>query len=66
MEYNETTTKGFFMTENTPTATDFVAEVAYTVAIVVAAGVVIWAGKKVVRRTNKAVTSARMWKKEKP
>lgn len=54
------------MSENTPTVTDFATEVAYTVAIVVAAGVVIYVGKKAVRRVNKTVTSARMWRKEKP
>jgi hypothetical protein len=54
------------MSESTPSAADFAAEVVYTVAIVVAACVVINVGGKAVRRANKAVKSARMWRKEKP
>lgn len=54
------------MSENTHSAADFATEVVYTVAIVVAASVVLYAGKKAVRKVNKTVHSARMWRKEKP
>jgi hypothetical protein len=54
------------MSENAPTVADFATEVAYTVAIVVAAGAVIYVGKKAARKVNKTVRSARMWRKEKP
>jgi hypothetical protein len=54
------------MSENTPTVADFATEVAYTVAIVVAASVVIYTGKKAARKVNKTVKRVRVWKKEKP
>jgi hypothetical protein len=49
---------------NEVTLNDFAAEVGYTVAVVIAAGVVIWAGKKVVRKTNKSMKSMKVWNKK--
>jgi hypothetical protein len=52
------------MSENTPTVADFATEVAYTVAIVIAATAVVYVGKKAARKVKNVMPSARRLKKE--